>query len=86
MPLFDLLVKGWPFILLITVSYGLMCLIWPFKACRVCKGSGRITSRLGRGIRLCPPCEASGLRLRAGRKAWNSLNRLYRANRRNRRS
>jgi hypothetical protein len=31
-----------------------------------------------RGIRLCHRCQATGLRLRWGRRAWNGARYLYR--------
>ncbi|MGW5642214.1 hypothetical protein ACWEV3_11010 [Saccharopolyspora sp. NPDC003752] len=57
-------------------------MIWPFKACRTCRGAGRIRSPFLRSYRLCTVCKATGLRLRAGRKAYNAARRLTRANRR----
>lgn len=69
---------------LITLGYLGSCKIWPFRACRACGGTGKLRSPLIRAIRLCPPCEGSGLRPRAGLKAWNAYRRLHRANRRHR--
>lgn len=68
----------------ITLSYIATCAIWPFKACRRCHGSGRLRSPLIKAIRLCPNCEATGLRIRLGRHAWNTFARLHRKNRRDR--
>jgi hypothetical protein len=69
--------------LAITVGYGIACWIWPFRACRKCRGSGRFhTPRrlrragLGRGIRQCRRCDATGLRLRAGRRVHAAIRRL----------
>ena len=62
---------------LVTIRYLGSCAIWPFTTCRRCDGHGRIGGPLG-GIRLCPRCDATGLRLRLGRRAWNALRRLYR--------
>ena len=69
-------------ILLITFGYFLTCVIWPFKACRTCHGTGKLRSPFIRALRLCPACQSTGLRLRAGRKAWYAMRRLHRANRR----
>jgi hypothetical protein len=69
-------------LILVTLGYFLTCLIWPFKACRTCRGAGKLRSPFLRSYRLCPACQATGLRLRAGRKAWNAARRLSRANRR----
>ncbi|GAA0538784.1 hypothetical protein [Saccharopolyspora thermophila] len=69
-------------LIIVTLGYVLACLIWPFKACRTCRGAGKLRSPFLRSYRLCPTCNATGLRLRRGRKAWNALSRLHRANRR----
>ncbi|GAA4828835.1 hypothetical protein [Saccharopolyspora rosea] len=69
-------------IAVITVGYCLVCLIWPFKACHTCRGAGKLRSPFLRSYRLCPACQATGLRLRTGRKAYNAVRRLTRANRR----
>ncbi len=61
----------------VTVGYLGLCLVWPYKACRRCQGYGRFHGPFG-GIRLCPSCDATGLRLRAGRRVWNAIRRLYR--------
>lgn len=61
----------------VTVGYLALCAIWPFKHCRRCHGNGRHHGPL-RGIRLCHRCEGTGLRLRWGRRLWNSGRRLYR--------
>ena len=68
----------------ITLGYALTCVIWPFKACRRCDGTGKLRSPLIKAIRLCPRCNASGLKLRAGRKAFNAYRHLRRAARKNR--
>jgi hypothetical protein len=62
--------------LLFTLGYILTCWIWPFRACRHCGGTGRIQSPFLRAIRLCPSCEATGLRLRFGRRIWNAYRSL----------
>lgn len=62
---------------LITFCYVASCAIWPFKACRRCAGVGYIGGPFG-GIRLCRRCDATGLRLRLGRRIWNALRRVYR--------
>jgi hypothetical protein len=43
------------------------CLLWPYKVCRTCQGRGQLRARLV-GVRYCPPCDGTGLRLRAGRR------------------
>lgn len=81
-PLADvLLIVG----LFVALGYIASCALWPFKACRRCEGFGQIAGPFG-GIRLCRNCDATGLRLRLGRRVWNAFRRLYRDinNRRNR--
>lgn len=65
------------FVIVVTVGYILLCAVWPFTHCRRCRGAGRHRGPL-RGIRLCHRCQGSGLRLRWGRRVWNSTRRLYR--------
>jgi len=65
------------FMIVVTVGYLLVCAVWPFTTCRRCHGTGRHRGPL-RGVRLCHRCDATGLRLRWGRRAWNSGRRLYR--------
>jgi hypothetical protein len=67
--------------LVITLGYLATCVVWPFKACRRCEGTGKLRSPIVRAIRLCPRCNATGLRLRIGRKAFNAYRRLHRARR-----
>ena len=72
---------------LITLGYTATCAIWPFKACKHCGGTGKLHSPLIKAVRLCPRCpNASGLKLRAGRKAWNAYRRLHHTKRRDRRT
>ncbi|MGH4020513.1 MAG: hypothetical protein ACRDT0_15010 [Pseudonocardiaceae bacterium] len=65
-------------LLLLTLGYALACTIWPYKPCRRCSGAGKLRSPLGRSLRHCPRCRGTGLRLRAGRRAYNHLRRLHR--------
>lgn len=68
--------------LVVTLGYSSTCVIWPFKSCRHCHGTGRLRSPVVRAVRLCPTCEATGLRIRVGRHLWNQARRIHRANRR----
>lgn len=72
------------FLATVTLGYSLTVWIWPFKACRYCRGQGKIRSPLIRAIRLCPICRATGLRPRIGLRLFNQFRRLHRANRKNR--
>ena len=67
----------------VTLGYGMVCWVWPFRACRKCHGSGRLhtptrlrRAGLGRGVRPCRRCDATGLRLRAGRRLHAAIRRL----------
>jgi DnaJ-class molecular chaperone len=64
--------------LLLTLGYLGTCVIFPFKACRHCQGHGQLHGWLG-GIRFCPACDGTGLRLRAGRRLINAIRRTYRS-------
>jgi hypothetical protein len=59
-------------LIIVTVGYLLLCMLFPVRRCPHCKGMGR-TDRWLRGIRLCLHCRGSGLRMRAGRRVWNWL-------------
>lgn len=65
-------------LLIVTLGYIGTCVIWPFKACWRCHGTGRLHSPLLLGAyRLCPHCDATGLRLRIGRRVWNAYRHLH---------
>ena len=61
----------------ITAGYLGTCWIWPFGACRRCKGRGRSRSRIVRVFRLCPRCDGTGRRLRLGRHVLNYLRNTH---------
>ncbi len=63
-----------PSLLLVALCYGLLCAASPFGRCRRCDGIGRTGSR----GRLCPRCDATGLRIRYGRHLWNVAARIHR--------
>lgn len=65
-----------------TLGYLATCWFWPFKACRTCRGTGKLRSPFLRALRLCPACNGTGLRLRPGRRAINALLRVHRAHHR----
>lgn len=77
------------FVLLLAITtfgYVTTCAIWPFKSCRRCYRTGRLRSPVVKAIRLCPNCDATGLRIRIGRHAWNAFSRLHRKNRHDRKN
>jgi hypothetical protein len=65
------------FVLVLAVGYAAACVIWPFRACRHCEGTGRFLSPTGRNWRHCPHCSGTGAKLRLGRRVFNHLNRAH---------
>ncbi|MEV6234935.1 hypothetical protein AB0L88_44420 [Saccharopolyspora shandongensis] len=65
------------FTALATVGYLGTCVLWPYKVCRTCHGRGQLRARLV-GIRYCPTCDGTGLRLRVGRRAIDAARRSNR--------
>ena len=63
--------------ILLTLGYGLGCWLWPFGACRKCKGTGKRRSPFGRAFGLCRRCHGDGRRLRIGRRIINNLRELH---------
>ncbi|OHV44936.1 hypothetical protein BCD48_23865 [Pseudofrankia sp. BMG5.36] len=62
--------------MIVTVGYGVLCWIRPFRPCRHCAGTTRTTGRFTGRPRPCRHCDHTGLTLRAGRRATNALRRL----------
>ena len=60
-------------VLAVTFCYFAACAVWPFTACRKCRGAGRRRSPSGRAWRYCHRCGGSGARLRTGRRLFNYL-------------
>lgn len=74
-----------PFIivmLFVALGYLWSCAVYPYKACRSCRGYGYFRSPIFRAIRLCRRCDGTGRTLRAGRRAYNAAARTRRAIRR----
>ncbi|WP_018638625.1 hypothetical protein [Parafrankia elaeagni] len=63
-------------LIVVTFCYILLCWVRPFGACPHCHGTARTESRFTRRTRPCRHCDHTGLRLRAGRRAYNTLRRL----------
>lgn len=61
------------FALVLVIGYAIACVIWPFRACRHCEGTGRFLSPTGRAWRHCLYCEGTGARLRLSRWIFNHL-------------
>ncbi|MGW0506064.1 hypothetical protein [Micromonospora sp. NPDC003241] len=60
---------------LVTLGYGLVCWVAPFKTCKRCAGTGQTTTRFLRRPRACRRCDR-GMRLRTGRRLYNTFHRL----------
>jgi hypothetical protein len=52
------------------VYYVLACWMYPYRACRHCKG-GRVSSPSGRYYGDCRHCAGKGGQLRLGRRIWD---------------
>lgn len=71
-----------PFLLvmiLVALGYAWSCAVYPYKACRSCRGVGDFRSPILRAIRLCRRCNGTGRTLRAGRRAYNAAVRVRRS-------
>ena len=65
--------------LLPVVTYIGNCAIRPFRDCWLCTGHGYRRSVIGsKPSRPCRWCQATGKRLRIGRRAWNRARRTAR--------
>ncbi|MFH8785041.1 hypothetical protein [Streptomyces roseoverticillatus] len=76
------LLDAMPGLIFLTLCYAVICAVSPFGACRKCGGWGAKirqtrSGRLKRG-RECRRCEGQGLRLRVGRRLYNSVVELHR--------
>lgn len=60
------------------LGYAAACAAAPFGRCRRCHGHGKTIKPNGKVRRWCRRCDATGLRLRLGRRLFNYLRRLYR--------
>ncbi|KAA9165034.1 hypothetical protein FPZ12_006935 [Amycolatopsis acidicola] len=65
--------------LFVTLGYIWSCAVYPYKACRSCRGFGHFRSSILGAIRLCRRCNGTGRTLRAGRRAYNATVRAHRA-------
>jgi hypothetical protein len=68
--------------IVVALGYAWSCAVYPYKACRSCRGVGDFRSPILRAIRLCRRCNGTGRTLRAGRRAYNAAVRAHRAIRR----
>jgi len=56
--------------------YALACWVIPFGRCHFCDSSGTRTARITRRLKPCRWCNASGRRLRYGRRVYNYFSRI----------
>lgn len=68
--------------IVVALGYAWSCAVYPYKACRSCRGGGDFRSPILRAIRLCRRCDGTGRTLRAGRRAYNAAVRACHAIRR----
>jgi hypothetical protein len=62
----------------VTLGYLLACWLYPFIACRRCRGTGKRRSLFGgHTFGLCRRCDGTGRQLRPGRRALNYLRVLH---------
>ncbi|MDL4777598.1 hypothetical protein [Actinomadura xylanilytica] len=59
--------------LVASVGYIAACAVWPFRACRPCRGLGRFHSPTGRAWHPCRRCNGTGAKLRFGRRIYAAL-------------
>ena len=62
---------------IVTACYLLGCWLYPFGACRRCKGTGKRRSPFGRSFGLCRRCDGTGRTLRIGRHIINALREIH---------
>ncbi|RSM75567.1 hypothetical protein DMH04_38105 [Kibdelosporangium aridum] len=62
-----------------TLGYIWSCGVFPYKACRSCRGQGIFRSAIFGAIRLCRRCDGTGRVLRFGRRLYNRWTRVRRA-------
>jgi hypothetical protein len=67
-----------PALIVVTLSYAAVCAASPFGTCRKCSGRGRLGTGRGLRSRACRRCEATGIRIRFGRRLFNDLARVHR--------
>ena len=61
-----------------TLYYLAACAIFPFGACRRCKGAGKLRTPISRRMfRLCPRCDGTGRRVRIGRRIYEYFRREH---------
>ncbi|MBP2330626.1 hypothetical protein JOF56_011011 [Kibdelosporangium banguiense] len=65
----------------LALAYAGSCVLYPYRACRTCRGRGHHVSSFLRAIRLCGRCDGDGRELRAGRRAYETWRRSRRRGR-----
>jgi hypothetical protein len=67
-----------PLSIVVAICYAALCAASPFGTCRRCAGRGRLGTTRGLHSRPCRNCDATGLRIRAGRHLYNEIMRAHR--------
>jgi hypothetical protein len=67
-----------PALIAIALCYAAVCAASPFGTCRRCSGRGRLGTGRGLRSRACRRCDATGIRIRVGRRLFNELARVHR--------
>jgi hypothetical protein len=62
-----------PAALLAAAVYLKICAHWPYLPCRTCNGTAKRPNLFGQGFRLCGTCDATGRRVRLGRRLYERL-------------
>lgn len=60
----------------VAVLYVAECAIWPYRRCRLCRGTGRLRSPITRSWRECR-CGGDGQAIRWGRRVFESARRIF---------
>jgi hypothetical protein len=60
-----------PVLTLLTLGYAAICAVSPFGTCRRCSGLGFTGTPQGRRSRPCRHCDATGIRIRFGRRLYH---------------
>ncbi|WP_211223941.1 hypothetical protein [Pseudonocardia asaccharolytica] len=53
--------------------YAIECVVWPYRRCHWCSGSGRWRSPITRSYRDCGRCGGDGQMVRWGRRAYEAV-------------
>jgi hypothetical protein len=63
-------------VLAAAVLYVVECVVWPYRRCWPCRGTGRLYSPITRSWRECR-CGGDGQAIRWGRRVFDSARRIF---------